>query len=196
MLEEELRPVGPLKRMTRHYRVDLLRVMNLLFPPDHTDEGVSGTRNSETGTFSTHVQVNRIENPVSGTGNSETGGVFADLQDERPETGVSGMHESTPRESTENNPVGLSAKTLVTEIVARTREVGFEANARQRAGWGKKIAMWLKEEPAERDVWATVSSIVLGAQKGMYRSVKQAREWTGNSKEKPPQRGYHETLLS
>lgn len=34
VLEEELRPVGPMKRQTLHYRANLNRLLDLLFPPE------------------------------------------------------------------------------------------------------------------------------------------------------------------
>lgn len=50
LVEEELRPVGPMKRQTMHYRVDLLAVMDLLYPadpdPDRLAENAASTRNA------------------------------------------------------------------------------------------------------------------------------------------------------
>lgn len=54
VLEEELRPVGPMKRQTLHYRANLNRLLGLLFPPvsgtgnpkrDHVPESLKGTQN-------------------------------------------------------------------------------------------------------------------------------------------------------
>jgi hypothetical protein len=115
VLEEDVRPVGKMKRPTLRYRLDLHALMGALHPVSgtgraendvknadsqekHGKKPVSGTGQDETAPFSADLQVKQAESPVSGTGNDETNGFSRGLQHERDKNDLSSMQKSTSEE--------------------------------------------------------------------------------------------------
>lgn len=106
VLEEDVRPVGPLKRPTLHYKPDLNALLDLLYP---THEAVSTTGHGAEGDNPAYLSEKPPVEVVSTTGHSSDGDFPAYLSGKTPVEAVS----STGYEAEEDHSAYLSGKPRV-----------------------------------------------------------------------------------
>lgn len=95
VLEEEIRPVGYIRRKTLHYRPDLHGLLDLLYP---VQEAVSGTGHEADGTSAAYLSEETPVGAVSSTGYEADDDLSAYLSDYPPAEPESGKQESTSGE--------------------------------------------------------------------------------------------------